>query len=320
MLTSFFTLFAMVAWAISGTGYGAGQCWGAEAATSSRATVHSDIRFADADGVALFLDLHLPVEVENPPLVMFIHGGGWTGGDRKGNRLEWILPYGFAIARIEYRLSQEAIFPAQIYDCKGALRWLRAHQQQYGYDAKRVVAAGTSAGGHLAALMGTSGGVAELEGKTAGYEQFSSRVQGVIDYFGPTDFLLRSKDQPAKTEEPAGSVYQLLGGPVREKQALARLASPVFHVDAEDPPLLMLHGEKDQLVHLSQSQRLLSSYQSHHLDGQLHIEGGQGHGWRPPSAQEQKLVLQFLGKHLRSDERPAMRLRWLQQTSKVICQ
>ena len=195
-----------------------------------------DLIFAKPGGVELLLDLHLPVGVENPPLVMFIHGGGWTSGDRKRCDLKWVAQSGYAVASIEYRMSQEARFPAQIHDCKGALRWLRAHQKELGYDASRVVVAGMSAGGHLAALMGSSGGVTELEGTTAGYPDESSAVQGVIDYFGPADFILRAKNQPRNTDQPKGSVYKLLGGPVGANAELARLASPVSHIGPGDPP------------------------------------------------------------------------------------
>ena len=263
-------------------------------------TVQKDVRFASPNDVDLLLNLHLPDGVENPPLVMFIHGGGWKNGDRTRCRLAWVAEHGYAVASVEYRLSHEALFPAQIHDCKGALRWLRAHQNEYGYDASRVVVAGTSAGGHLAALMGTSGDVAELEGTTVGHPDQSSRVQGVIDYYGPTDFILRSKTNPAKTEDPKGSVYLMLGGPVTEKQDLARLASPAAHVSDDDPPLLILHGEKDKTVYLPQSERLKEVYESQGLPVTLHVEPGAGHGWSPTSDKERRHVLEFLKQHLQT--------------------
>lgn len=260
---------------------------------------HNDLEFAQPGGVALLLDITVPTHVERPPLVMYIHGGAWLGGDRKHARLSWLAKRGYAVARIEYRMSHEAIFPAQIHDCKGALRWLRAHQNDYGYDATRVVVAGSSAGGHLAALMGTSGDVAELEGTVGGNLEQSSRVQGVIDYFGPTDFVQRSRDQPSKTDDPNGSVYKLLGGSVTEKQVLAQLASPAMHVSADDPPLLMLHGENDQVVHLSQSEILLKAYQAKKRPATLHVVPNAGHGWKPPKDKERKLIFDFLDEHLR---------------------
>ena len=277
------------------------SCCSAERRELFEVTLRGDILVAEVNGVQLLADLHLPIGAECPPLVMFIHGGGWRNGDRKACRLAWIAEGGYAVASVEYRLSDEARFPAQIHDCKGALRWLRAHQSEYGFDARRVVVAGTSAGGHLAALLGTSGGVAVLEGATAGHTDRSSRVQGVIDYYGATDFILRSKNQPAKTEEETGSVYQLLGGKVSEQPQLARLASPVTHVGAGDPPLLMVHGERDKTVYLTQSQRLLEAYRQHDLEAELRVEADRGHAWKTPSDGEREQVLQFLEKHLRRE-------------------
>ena len=260
---------------------------------------HNDILFAEPDGVALLLDLHMPAGVVNPPLVMFIHGGSWSAGDRTRCKLAWVAQHGYAVASIEYRLSQEALFPAQIHDSKGALRWLRAHQDDYGYDASRVVVAGTSAGGHLAALMGTSGDIAELEGTTAGHPDRSSRVQGVIDYYGPTDFVKRSANQPIKTDDPSGGVYRLLGGAVKENLEAARLASPANYVSEDDPPFLILHGDKDKTVFLDQSEILRDIYLERGLEVQLHVEVGAGHGWSKVSATERDLVLDFLQRFLR---------------------
>lgn len=263
--------------------------------------VVADIPYAEIDSVKLLLDLHRPENVEDPPLVLFIHGGGFRSGDRRRCKLAWIAQYGYAVASIEYRLSGVARFPAQIHDCKGALRWLRAHQKELGIDATRVVAAGTSAGGNLAAMMATTGSVEALEGTTAGHLDQSSHVQGAIDYYGPTDFIYRAETQPAKTDDPAGSIYQLLGGPVRENRDAARLASPIDHVDPGDPPLLILHGDEDEVVYLAQSERLAKAYREKRLDVQLHIVEGEGHGWNGPSDTERQLVLNFLAARLRTD-------------------
>ena len=252
------------------------------------------IPFAEPDGVKLLLDLHLPKGVESPPLVMFIHGGGWSKGGRNNSKLNWVAQHGYALASIEYRLSQEALFPAQILDCKGALRWLRANQEKYGYDASRVVVAGTSAGGHLAALMGTSGGVGDLEGETGGNSDQSSRVQGILDYYGPSDFVARSENQPSKTDHPDGGVFKLLGGPVKENLEAARRASPVTYISKDDPPLLILHGDRDKTVFLDQSQHLEKLYREAGLDVHLHVIEGAGHGWKKPYDEEKIQVLAFL--------------------------
>ena len=258
----------------------------------------TDLVFASPGGVDLLLDLHLPEGKEAAPLVLFIHGGGWSAGDRKSPGMNWLVDQGYAVACIEYRMGREAPFPAQIHDCKGALRWLRAHQHTYGYDASKVVVAGMSAGGHLAALMGTTGGLQSLEGDTAGHLNQSSCVQGVINYFGPSDFILRSKNQPDKTESPRGPVYKLLGGPVQQNLTLAKLASPVTHIGPDDPPMLILHGSRDRQVLPGQSRHLLERYHAGGLEAQLHIEQDKGHGWGRPTGEERRLVLAFLKKIL----------------------
>lgn len=255
--------------------------------------VTSDIEFARPDNVPLLLNLHMPDGVENPPLLMFIHGGGWQSGDRTRCKLAWVAKHGIAVASVEYRLSKESLFPAQIHDCKGALRWLRANADEYGYDASRVVVAGTSAGGHLAGLMGTSGDVAELEGKTGGNADQSSRVQGAIDFYGPSDFVSRAKTHPEKCEEPGGGVYRLLGGKVTENLDAARLASPVTHISDDDPPLLILHGVNDKIVKLDQSEIFRDAYAAAGLDVKLHIKPKVGHGWKD-TEDDRKLILETL--------------------------
>ncbi|MAS96989.1 MAG: hypothetical protein CMO55_27675 [Verrucomicrobiales bacterium] len=258
----------------------------------------NDILFAQPDGVGLLMDIYLPKGLENPPLVMFIHGGGWQGGDRRRCRLGWLAAHGYAVASVEYRMSQERVFPAQIEDCKGALRWLRANAEKYGYDAEKVVVAGTSAGGHLSQLMGTSGDVKELEGDVAGNMEESSRVQGIIAYYGASDFVKRSQNQPKKTDDPSGSAYRLIGGPVKENLEKARFASPATYVSKDDPPLLMLHGAKDKTVFLDQSENLEKLYHDAGLDVYLHVEENAGHGWNL-NVEEKRLVLEFLDRVLK---------------------
>ena len=136
--------------------------------------VQRDITYATVDGKDLRLDLYMPEKTAatQPPLIVWIHGGAWRQGNKNNNGLlVWAAAEGFAIASIQYRLSGEAKFPAQVHDAKGAIRWLRAHAHEYGYDARKIAVAGGSAGGHLAALVGTSGGVQALEGDVGGNAQ-----------------------------------------------------------------------------------------------------------------------------------------------------
>lgn len=240
-----------------------------------------DITFATVDGHALKLDLFMPKTVKTkvktnatkPPLVVFIHGGGWRNGSYKRCHTKWLTEYGYAVASVGYRLTDKAIFPAQVHDCKAAIRWLRAHAADYGYDATRIGVAGTSAGGYLALMMGVTGKAGkasatskakndkhELEGKVGEHLEQSSAVHAIVDYYGPSDFVLRSQNQPSKTESEDGSVYKLLGGPASKHIALAKLASPVFHVTKDDPPLLIIHGEKDTTVKPDQAKRMADVY------------------------------------------------------------
>jgi acetyl esterase/lipase len=258
---------------------------------------HVDIEFAKPGGIPLLLDLFVPTGLkEKPPLVLFIHGGGWRQGDRKKNKLDWLPENGYAVASIEYRLSHEAIFPAQIHDCQTALDWLREHAAEFGYDPSRVIVAGASAGGHLAALMGVGKGVAEMENSNAEPLKAVSRIIGILDYYGATDLIARAALQPEECEQPNGKVYRLLGGKVSQKTDLARLASPLSHVSPDDPPLLILHGELDTTVPVSQSELLRDRYQSLGLEVQLHIKPGAGHGWTKSDETERHLVLSTLAR------------------------
>jgi acetyl esterase/lipase len=259
-----------------------------------------DIPFAEASGKILRLDLFLPEGIANPPLVVFIHGGGWVGGSRRKCPVKWLVQEGYALASIDYRFSNQAIFPAQIHDCKGAIRWLRAHGGEYGYNSERIAAMGSSAGGHLAVLLGASGGVEELEGRVGGHLDCSSRVQAVVDYFGPTDFVLRAKTQPQFTDDPQGTNYRLLGGPVGRNLKLAELAGGINHVSMDDPPLLIIHGLMDERVEVQQSICLYQKYRKTGLPVEIKFVEGAGHGGPLFFEEENRPVVNhFLERYLR---------------------
>ena len=257
--------------------------------------VIKDVEFAVVQGQSLKLDLYLPDKPKDSGLVVWIHGGGWHKGSKEKCFITWLPQHGYTVASISYRLSSVAKFPAQLHDCKGAVRWLRTNAEKYGYNPKRIFVAGASAGGHLTALMATTSGHKLLEGKVGGNLDRSSSVQGAIDYYGPTDFILRSKTQPSRANEKGSVVYELLGGGAHEKVAAAKLASACYHVSKDDPPLLVFHGTKDRTVLLDQSQAIATAYKKAGLPIKLHIIEGASHGGNSfYSGENAKRLLEFL--------------------------
>jgi len=259
-----------------------------------------DIEYARVGAKSLRLDLYLPRRDAGArlPVVVWIHGGGWRSGDKSGTRAPEVLGEGYAVASINYRLSHEATFPAQIHDCKAAIRWLRAHADRYGLDPERVGVWGSSAGGHLVALLGTSGDVAELEGDVGGNLDQSSRVQAVCDFFGPADLLAVLEPGAWSSHgSPTSPESLLLGGPVAERVDLARFASPVTHASADDPPFLIVHGDQDPVVPFDQSVRLHRALTAVGVESTLYVVKGAGHGFRDPAVDA--LVREFFDRHLR---------------------
>lgn len=262
-------------------------------------SVQRDIEYAKAGDISLKLDLYINQSDERPPVVIYIHGGGWRAGNKSGCSVAWLADHGYAVASIAYRLTDKAIFPAQIHDCKAAVRWVRANADKYGYSADKVAVAGSSAGGMLAALLGTSGDVEALEGELGEHTDQSSRVDAVIDFYGATDFVLRSKTQPHRANEPGSVVALLLGGGADKRIAAAKLASAAYHVTPDDPPFLVFHGDEDNTVLLDQSERIRDVYTEAGLPIDLRILKGAGHGGKAfSSAENRAVVLEFLRKHL----------------------
>ncbi len=177
----------------------------------------------------------------------------------RGAHLDLVKEYaakGCIAASISYRLANVAAFPAQIHDAKCAIRYLRSHAESYGLDPDRIGVVGFSAGGHIAALLGTSVGVAELEGD-GGWPGVSSRVHAVVDYFGPSDFPSwgAMRDYPW-SNDPNDGLLMLLGGAITDRMEMARMASPVTYVSKDASPFLLIHGSKDAVVPFTQSEIL----------------------------------------------------------------
>ena len=254
-----------------------------------------DIKFTKKNEHDLKLDLYLPEKTEKSALVVWIHGGGWQKGSKKDCKLNWLTEHGYSVASISYRLSQVAKFPAQLHDCKGAIRWLRANSSKYGFETNDIIVAGSSAGGHLAALVGTTSGNERLEGEVGGNLTQPSSVSAIIDYYGPTDFILRSKTQPSRANEVGSVVYNLLGGGADKKVGLAKLASAAHHVTKDDPPLLIFHGDKDNTVLIDQSEAIIKAYKSKGLSVQMNVLPGKKHGGAVfYHGENRKRVLEFL--------------------------
>lgn len=217
--------------------------------------VKRDIEFARVGDRSLQLDLYFPAPTGTPPgLIVYIHGGAWRAGTRAEMPLGKLIAGGYAVASVDYRLSTEAVFPAQIFDVKAAIRFLRAHQTEYGFDASKIVISGGSAGAHLAELVGVSNGVAELEGNVGTNLGESSAVQATVSYYGASNLQsILSQSTPHGLSVRVPALQLLLGGQPTEKPELARLASPVTHVDRNDPPILLLHGDADPQMPVEQS-------------------------------------------------------------------
>jgi len=243
--------------------------------------VIKDVVYAEADGRKLLLDIYKPSSNNNPYLIVWVHGGAWHSGSRETPPLSFVAS-GYALASVDYRLSVDAKFPAQIHDIKAAIRYLRANAAKYGYRSDKIIIAGSSAGGHLAALAGVTNNDRELEGNVGEYTTTSSAVQAILDYYGPTNFttiLKQSTPHGVSVRGPAMAL--LLGKTVDNIPDMARKASPVFQVDASDPPLLIFHGDQDIQVPINQSHELVGAYKSHNLNVQMEVVYGAGHSDTP---------------------------------------
>lgn len=271
------------------------------------ARVERDLVYARTPQKELLMDLYRPGQVSGPlPVVLWVHGGAWRVGNKDNPFAARLVGRGYAVASINYRLSQVATFPAQIHDAKAAVRWLRTHAGEYGLDAERIAAWGASAGGHIVALLGTTGGVAELEGDL-GNPGVSSRVAAVVDFYGPTD-LLQMNAQGSKQDHDAPDSPEslLIGGPIQQNKPAAQRANPITYVTKDDAPFLLVHGDRDGLVPAGQSQLLHEALRAAGVPSAIHIIPGAGHGFRGGPEMD-PLVDEFLDRHLKAGQGAAKR-------------
>ena len=239
-----------------------------------------DIEYAKIDTISLKLDVYLPKNVTPPyPVIVWIHGGAWLAGSKENARAAFMVNFGYAVVSINYRLSQQAIFPAQIYDCKAAVRWIRAHASEYNFDPDRIGAWGLSAGGHLSALLGTAADVDSLEGDVGGNAQFSSEVQAVCDWYGPSN-LPTVVDYPSDLDwvSPDSPGGRLIGCAIPDCPDKARAASPITYLSGDEPPFLIMHGTEDLTVPFHQSVELDSALREVGVEVQFIPKEDTGHG------------------------------------------
>lgn len=268
---------------------------------------HRDLAYVVNGHERQKLDLFVPEKADGPqPLVIWIHGGGWQNGSKENcPPLRQGYPErGYAVASLNYRLSGHAVFPAQIEDCKAAIRWLRAHAAAYGLDPQRFGVWGSSAGGHLAALVGTSGDVPAFE--VGAHRDQSSRVQAVCDYYGPTDFKVFVSTPGYESHGAAQSPEaKLLGGAVRDRPAEVARANPITHVSRDDPPFLIVHGDQDRTVPVNQSQLLHDALRRAGVSVHFHTIRGGGHGQGFGGPEIEPMVRGFFDRVLKARTLPS---------------
>jgi acetyl esterase/lipase len=238
-----------------------------------------DVPYIASASASQTLDVYWRPDGEPRALLLWIHGGGWMTGDKANcDAARSALVDGYALASINYRLSDEATFPAQLHDCRAAVRWMRRNAAAYNVDADRIGAWGSSAGGHLAALLGTASG--SLREGDSSSDAVSDGVQAVCDWFGPTDFL-RMNDEPGAMDHDAADSPEsrLVGGPIRECLDRVSAANPATYVTAASPPFLLVHGADDRLVLPSQSAMLHDALTEAGVTSELVVIAGADHGF-----------------------------------------
>lgn len=265
------------------------------------ADIKRDVIYRTVDGAELTLDLYRPRNITRPmPVVVWIHSGGWSRGRKEHTPATTLVKEGYAVASIEYRLTGTAPFPAQIEDCKAAIRWLRANADKYHLDAQHFGAWGHSSGAHLAALLGTSGDVTALDGKGENLN-FSSRVQAVCDMSGPSDLVTMYGQVSEKATEmgpkATEAIDALVGGPLEQRKQTAIAASPIHYVSKDDPPFLIIHGENDGTVPVEQAKILAAALKRAGVDTTLELVPHRGHG--VVGGKFLPMIKEFFDKHLK---------------------
>lgn len=264
-----------------------------------------NVDYVGAKNPAQTLDLIVPADhaTKKRPLVVFIHGGAWEGGDKRdgaGVLLPLAATGDYVVASINYRLTGEATWPAQMHDCKAAIRFLRAKAADYGIDPDRIGVVGMSAGGQLAAMLGTCTNDPTLEGTLGAFSKTASKVQCVVNFFGPTNFLTFVSDPAGPRPIQQQVANRLFGKNLVDQKEIAKLASPVAWITKDSAPFFTAHGTKDDLVPFSQATELDTALHKAGASSILvPVEGG-GHGFR--AVEVYLRARQFLDNKLRNQQ------------------
>jgi acetyl esterase/lipase len=273
--------------------------------------VEKDIPYSAAGGEKLKLDLAAPTEGGPYPAVLLLHGGAWSVGnrgelsrrsrDKNGKStpslIEQVAAHGYVAVTASYRLAPKYKFPAQIEDARTAVRFLRANAKKFNIDPAKIAAGGFSAGGHLALLLGTAD---KNDFRDVEYPDESSRVQCVVDFFGPTDVSLYG------ASEGIEDAYMVpwLGKACKTDPAVYKRASPIDYVTKDDPPVLLIHGTADVIVPIIHSERMLKKLHQAGVKAELIAVKGEGHGWSGPEATRTvREAIEFLDEQLKRKKR-----------------
>ena len=258
-----------------------------------------NVVYGVVNGESLYCDVYRPKDTQtNHPAIVFIHGGGFRGGDKSqfGWHANQVIEQGYVAFSLNYRLAPKDLYPAAIDDCQRAVRWIRAHADKYGVDPDRIGAAGSSAGGHLVSMLGTCDTLHPADDDLA---KFSSKVSCVVNYFGPTDF------RPAVNSPRAvATLANFLGKSAQEAPDLYAEASPITHVSKTSAPFLSLHGSSDTSIPIAQSEKLTEALKQAGVEATLLTLDGAGHGFHNQVDSENaqkawKAAMEFLDRHLK---------------------
>lgn len=263
--------------------------------TIAQTTLIADVPYTTVGGMPLLLDILRPEPLPAAPMpvVVEIHGGGWREGSKDAERNRIFAQHGFFTVSINYRLSGEATFPAQIEDTKAAIRWLRANADTYNIDSERIGVWGHSAGAHLAALLGTSGDTHEDDAAHA--NEPSTRVHAVLAVSTP---VYITEDVWHDEQDLIDVMRQLFGGPTPEHMDLVRMANPMTYLRNDCPPFLLIHGDRDETVPVDQSDMLYAALKGAGANVTYLRIGGGDHGLDEHWPVIMQHALAFFRKHL----------------------